>query len=118
MARSWSWWVEQPELPRAWSTRSDRRRAADGTELEWSTRTLAFDPLEQTTTLEMRASHYVDGVMVATETNTIDICIYFKSEVELMLAMAGFRDIVVSSFPEDRPPRPWDDDRIVFRATV
>ncbi len=118
MAKTWSWWVEQPELPRAWSRHSDRRRAADGTELEWSTRTLAFDPLEQTTTLEMRVTHYVDGVAAATETNAIDICIYFKSEIELMLAVAGFRDVVVSSLPENRAPQPWHDERIVFRAKV
>jgi len=117
MSRTWAWWAQQPELPRTWPKRSDRRRAADGTELELCTRTLAFDPLEQTTTLEMRASHYVDDVVVATETNAIDICIYFKNEIELMLQLAGFHDIVVSSILEDRPPRPWDDDRIVFHAT-
>jgi len=65
----------------------------------------------------MRASHYVDGVEVASETNSIDICIYFKNEIELMLQLAGFRNIVVSSIAEDRPPRPWSDDRIVFHAT-
>lgn len=117
MSKTWMAWVEQPELPSRWPKRSDRRRAADGTELELRSRTLAFDPLEQTTTLEMRASHYVDGVEVASETNSIDICIYFKNEIELMLQLAGFRDIVVSSIAEDRPPRPWSDDRIVFHAT-
>ena len=116
MSRSWSSWVEKPELPRPWPTRTDRRRASDGSELELCTRTLAFDPLEQTTTLEMRASHYVDGHEVATETNAIDINIYFKNEIELMLESAGFRDIVVSAFGEDRSPSPWHDERIVFRA--
>jgi len=117
MSRTWGWWAQQPELPRPWPKRSDRRRAADGTELELRSRTLAFDPLEQTTTLEMRASHYVDDVEVASETNTIDICIYLKNEIELMLRMAGFGDIAVSAIPEDRPARPWGDARIVFRAT-
>ena len=117
MSRTWPWWVERPELPRPWPQRSDRRCAADGTELELRTRTLTFDPLEQTTTLEMRASHHVDGVEVTSETHTIDICIYFKNEIELMLEIAGFRDVVVSSIPEDRPTRPWEDARIVFRAT-
>jgi hypothetical protein len=39
------------------------------------------------------------------------------NEIELMLEMAGFRDIVVTDITQDRPPRPWDDERIVFRAT-
>ena len=82
-----------------------------------SSRTFAFDPLEQTITLETFASHYVDGVEVASETRTIDICIYFKNEIELMLTMAGFQNIVVTDITQDRPPRPWDDERIVFRAT-
>ncbi len=77
---------------------------------------LAFDPLEQTTTVEMRATHYVDGVEVASETNAIDINIYFKNEIELMLELAGFHDVQVTALPEDRPPRAWDDARIVFRA--
>src|SRR4030095_5084506 len=104
------------ELPRPWPTRTDRRRANDGTELELCTRTLAFDPLEQTTTLEMRARHYVDGRDVATETNAIVINIYLKNEIELMLERAGFREVTVTAFGEDRPPHPWHDQRIVFRA--
>ena len=118
MARSWTSWVEKPELPQRWPTRTDRRRARDGTELELCSRTLAFDPLEQTLTLEMRARHYVDGVEVATETNAIDINIYFKREIELMLESAGFGAVVVKAFGEDRAPRPWQDQRIVFYATA
>ena len=84
--------------------------------MELRVRQLAFDPLEQTTTLEIRASQHADGNEVAIQTNTIDIGIYFKNEIELMLSMAGFRDISVTSFPEDRSPRPWEDERIVFHA--
>lgn len=116
-ARSWTSWVEKPELPRPWPKRGDRRRASDGTELELRARQIAFDPLEQTTTLEIRASQYADGDEVAIQTHVIDIGIYFKKEIELMLAMTGFRDITVTSFPEDRSPRPWEDERIVFHAS-
>jgi SAM-dependent methyltransferase len=115
---AWGAWVEKPDLPRPWPKRGDRRRASDGSELEIRSRSLAFDPLEQTTTLEIRAAHYVDGQEVAVETNAIDIGLYFKNEIELMLAVAGFQDIQVTSFPEDRPPRPWQDQRIVFQASA
>ncbi len=114
--RTWPAWIEKPDLPGRWSKRADRRRAGDGTELELRSRSLAFDPLEQTTTLEMRAAHYIDGREVAAETSAIDINLYFKNEIELMLATAGFREIEVSAFSEDRPPRPWEDARVVFRA--
>ena len=79
---------------------------------------VAFDPLEQTTTLEIRASQYDGDDEVAVQTNTIDINLYFQKEVELMLAMAGFNDIAVRAFREDRPPRPWEDERIVFQAVA
>ena len=117
-AGSWASWVEKPELPRPWPKRGDRRRAGDGTELEIRVRQAAFDPLEQTTTLEIRASRYVDGHEAETQTTAIDIGIYFKSEIELMLATAGFRNVSVTSFPEDRAPRPWEDERIVFHASA
>ncbi len=116
--RNWSSWIEEPKLPRPWPKRGDRRRAADGSELELRVRQLALDPLEQQTTLEIRASQHVDGEEVDVQTHTIEINLYFKSEIELMLATAGFRDVVVQAFGADRPPRPWQDARIVFSATA
>lgn len=117
-ARSWSFWIDKPDLPRFWPDRGDRRRTHDGSELELRTRLKEFDPLEQTTTLEMRATLFTDGKETASETSAIDISLYFKNEIELMLTMAGFSDITVKSFPEDRPPIPWEDERIVFYATA
>jgi SAM-dependent methyltransferase len=116
--RNWNSWVEKPELPRPWPKRGDRRLASDGTELELRVRQVDFDPLEQTMTLEIRASQYDGDDEVAVQTNTIDINLYFQKEVELMLAMAGFNDIAVRAFREDRPPRPWEDERIVFQAVA
>ncbi len=112
----WNAWVERPELPRPWPRRGDRRLASDGTELEIRTRQIDFDPLEQTTTLEIRVSQYRDGEEVAVETNAIDINLYFRKEIELMLRIAGFETVRVRSFDEDRPPRPWEDARVLFEA--
>lgn len=116
--RAWMSWVEAPKLPRPWPSRGDRRQARDGTELELRTRQVAFDPLEQTTTLEIRASQLVDGAEVAVESSTIHINLYFKSEIMLMLGVAGFRDVEVQAFGEPRAPAPWQDQRILFRATA
>ena len=118
LRRGWSSWVSKPELPQPWPKQGDRRRTLDGTELELRSRTLAFDPLAQTLTREMRATHYGDGIELATQTSAIDINIYFMSEIELMLNVVGFRDVRAESFVEPRAPRPWEDPRIVFYATA
>lgn len=115
MAKGWADWVKAPDLPRPWPSRRDRRRAADGSELELAIRVRAFDPLEQTTTLEMQVSRFADG-REQTETGEIHINLYFKCEIELMLAVAGFQDVTVTGYPEDRPALPWQDERIVFHA--
>ncbi len=109
-------WMRKSGLPQEWPESGERRRTSDGTELELRVRVLSFDPLEQTTTREICVRQYADDREVASETGSIDICVYFKNEVELMLASAGFREIRVTGGLEDRPPRPWDDARIVFQA--
>ncbi len=114
----WASWVEKPELPRPWPEQGDRRPASDRTELEIRARQVAFDPLEQTTTLEMRASQYRGREEIAVETSTIDINLYFRKEIELMLMVAGFESVVVRAFGEARAPRAWQDERIVFEAVA
>ena len=116
LARGWSSWVRKPELPQPWPTHVETHVTRDGSAIETCYRVAAFDPLEQTLTREMRARHLVDGREIATETHAIDINIYFKREIELMLETAGFRDIAVTAFGEDRPAEPWRDARILFRA--
>ena len=114
--KSWKFWVEEPQLPGDWPARGDRRRASDGSELELRVRQIAFDPLAQTTTLEMRASQYRDDEPVLVETNTIAINLYLMKEIEWMLALAGFSDVQVRAFGEARAPRPWQDARLLFQA--
>jgi SAM-dependent methyltransferase len=114
--RAWQSWVVEPELPQPWPDREDRRRCRDGTELAINARTLTFDPLEQTTLREIRTRHYRDGKVIAEEAYSIRINLYFKGEVELMLEAAGFDNIRVSAGFDDRPPKPWQDERLFFRA--
>lgn len=116
--KAWPSWVERPELPRPWPERGDRRLSSDGTELEIRARQVGIDPLEQTTTLEIRASQYRGSDEIAVETSTIDINLYFRKEIELMLMVAGFESVAVRAFGEDRAPRPWEDARILFEAVA
>jgi SAM-dependent methyltransferase len=116
--KTWNSWVAKPDLPKAWPKHGDRRMASDGTELELRVRQVAFDPLEQTTTLEIRASQYQGEDEMVVETHIVNINLYFRKEIELMLAMAGYHDIDVRAFNKNRPPRPWEDERIVFRASA
>lgn len=116
--KAWMDWAQQPQLPKPWSRRVERRRAGDGTELALKTRMLDLDPLEQTAVLEIEVAQFDGARQVNAETHSIDLVLYLKKEIELMLQVAGFDDVSVTAFNEDRPPEPWRDQRIVFHARV
>ena len=117
--RTWRTWLpaNRPELPSRWPKHGDRRRCADGSELELNARVLEFDPLNQVLTREMRAEHWgPDGELIASEERSLSINIYFKSEVVLMLETAGFVDVQVKAGLTDRDARPWEDAHLMFLA--
>ena len=78
-------------------------------------RVVAFDPLEQQSTWEMRAWMWRDGELVAEEEHRLDMTLYFTHEIALMLELAGFVDIELRAGYEDRAPTA-DDDFVVFIA--
>jgi hypothetical protein len=45
-----------------------------------------------------------------------DLGLHFKNEIELMLRHVGFVDVGTTAFGQDRPPHPWNDDRIAVVA--
>ncbi len=116
--RRWRTWLgeHRRSLPSPWPKSGDRKRCADGSEIELCGRVLDFDPLNQVVTRELRAEHWRDGELLASETGTISINIYFKSEVLLMLETAGFVDIEVRGGLSDVEARPYEDAQIVFLA--
>jgi SAM-dependent methyltransferase len=117
--RGWGAWVAEtrPKLPTPWPERGDRRRCADGSELELKSRVVSFDPLDQTTSRELRVEHWVDGELAAVEEAGIRLNIYLKNEVVLILEAVGFREIRVTGGLTDEDARPYEDDRVVFSAT-
>ena len=116
--QGWGAWLSETraKLPGPWPERGNRKTCADGTELELKSRVLSFDPLEQVTTRALRVEHWVDDRLASVEESQISLNIYFKSEVQLMLETAGFRDIRVTGGLTDDEARPFDDERVVFRA--
>jgi SAM-dependent methyltransferase len=116
--QTWGAWLSErrPKLPAPFPAQGDRRRCEDGTELELIVRLREFDPLEQTVTREMRAEHWIDGELAAREESTISINIYFKREIELMLAVAGFSDVRMTGNHTAEPARAYDHGLIVFEA--
>jgi SAM-dependent methyltransferase len=116
-AKQWPLWTKEgrealPQEPQA-PERGDR--APDGAEYGLRSRYVGFDPLEQRVFLEMTARRWRDGALEAEETHRLDIGLYFKNELLLMLERAGFDDIVVHGDHVEADPTP-DDDFIVFVA--
>ncbi|TML73061.1 MAG: class I SAM-dependent methyltransferase [Actinobacteria bacterium] len=87
---------------------------SDGSEYGLRARVVAVDPLEQRLTYEMHAQRWRDE-LEAEETRRIDIRLYFKDELLLMLVAAGFSEVDVQGDHNDKPATA-DDDFIVFVA--
>jgi SAM-dependent methyltransferase len=97
LPETWALWVAENRrsLPQPWPEEGSRRMAADGSEHRARFRFLGLDPLEQTYTREVRLEKWVGEKLVKEETYTLRGRMYFKSELELMLQIAGFRQITV-----------------------
>ena len=104
--RLWRLWTDPEGLRGEWPPPGERKRGSDGAEYELRSRALAVDPLAQSATLEMHASMWRDGALVAEESHKIDLMFYFRDELVLMLERAGFRDIEVRGGYDDAEPTP------------
>jgi SAM-dependent methyltransferase len=113
----WKYWRkdERTALPKPWPEAGERRRGSDGAEYELRTRLADLDPLSQCVTLEIHASMWRDGRLVAEEQHVLKMTVYFTNEVVLMLERAGFTDVSLRSGYTDAEPT-GDDDFVVFVA--
>lgn len=114
---SWDQWLpeERRALPEAWPDDVPRRVAADGSEHIARFRSVAVDPLEQTYTREVRLEKWESGSLVASEEYQLRGNMYLKSEVALMLRVAGFAAInVLGDYTEE--PATADHDKLIFEA--
>jgi SAM-dependent methyltransferase len=119
MGRAWRYWQkdERGAIPRQWEPLEEveRRTASDGAEYALQSRVVAVDPLEQRMEYEIRAGMWLNGELIRQEKHALQMTLYFKNELELMLERAGFRDIVVHGDHQATPPEP-DSDFVVFVA--
>jgi len=104
----WPAWLSRlPEnrqaLPQEWPESGERKRLADGSELELVTRTVAMDPLEEVAIRQIRARLWQDGALIKEEVHTQKLDDYSKNELVLMLKVAGFSDIQLYGDHTDEP---------------
>lgn len=118
-AQQWPLWTRDGRtgLPQPLEPPEHQREAPDGAAYGLRSSYLAFDPLEQRVSLAMIARRWRDGVLEAEETHRLDIGLYFKNEILLMLERAGFDDVTVHGDHVAADPTP-DDDFIVFVANA
>ena len=115
--RQWGYWLKEnrASLPEARRPTGERRRGSGGAEYALRSRVLELDPLNQHVVLEMHAERWRDDVLEEEEDHRLDIGLYFTSELQLMLELAGFADILVHGEHVEREPTP-DDEFVVFVA--
>ena len=116
-ARHWAYWPRESHagLPEPATAPQSRRRVSDGSELGLKVRVVELDPLEQTQILEICAERWREGAIEAEETHRLNVNLYFKNELVLMLERAGFVDIQVCGDHNDDAPT-TDDAFLVFAA--
>jgi len=117
-ADQWPLWTKEGRagLPHTPESPERGRLAPDGAEYGLRARYSAFDPLEQRLSWVMVARRWRDGALEAEETRRLDIGLYFKNELLLMLEHTGFHEVLVHGDHVEAPPTP-DDDFVVFVAT-
>jgi len=115
--RRWSTWLpeQRQRLPEPWPEEGIRKRTASGDEIELRARLVDLDPMEQRQTLEMRAELWSEGRLVAQEERLLQENLYFRNEILLLLANAGFTDVSVRAGYNERKPT-GDDTMLVFIA--
>lgn len=91
-AKVWPLWRKdaRTHLPEPWPQEIGKI-PVEGREYELHYRLVAVDPLDQRTVGEMRTLLFKDQQLVADETRTLTSNLYFRNELRLLLAQAGFR---------------------------
>lgn len=113
----WALWLagQRDGLPRDWRETGDRRRAADGDEIELIKRLVSFDPFAQRQDLELRARLWRAGEVVREEVGSLSENLYFGQEILLLLAEAGFSELSIEAAYTGQPATA-DDGTVMFVA--
>jgi len=113
----WSDWLpgNRAGYPAPWPDEGDRRRTADGDDIELLSRVAELDPLQQLIVLEMRARLWHNGSVAKEESYSLKSCLYFAQEFLWMLRDAGFGEVVVEGDYTGMPATA-DDANVIFVA--
>ena len=113
----WRLWRKEARaaLPEPWPETLGKTPPADGSEYEIHSRFVAFDPIEQQLTREMRTLLWDEGQLVTQETYTLVANLYFYHEMVAMLEEAGFKiEAVQAAYTGE--PATAEHDVLVFIA--
>ena len=116
-SRHWDLWPadRRGALPEPEPPPGERRLGSDGNEYALESRLIGVDPLLQQETMEVHASQWRDGSLVAEERHRLTANLYFSGELLMLLERAGFTDVEVRGEYNDLPPTP-DDRFLVYLA--
>ena len=91
-AEEWQLWQKEMrnQLPEPWPDTIGKTPPDEGSDYELHSRIVAFDPLEQRATRQMRTVLWRDGQCIAEEEYTLYENLYFRNELRQMLEQAGF----------------------------
>jgi SAM-dependent methyltransferase len=91
-AREWPLWRKESrnQLPEPWPDTIGKTPPDGGSGYTLHGRIMAFDPLEQRVTRQMRALLWCDGQLIAEEEYTLYENPYFRNELRQMLEQVGF----------------------------
>jgi SAM-dependent methyltransferase len=118
-SKDWLTWTKdhRPTLPSRWS-KPDTRKTSDGDELVLQTRTIEFDPLEQYSVWEIRVQQFEGQELLNCHQYRLRLNTYFKNELELMLKVAGFRQVGMYAGLLDVEPAAYEDYHLMVSARV
>jgi len=94
---AWQDWLKENReaLPQPWPEEGNRRVDGEGyVYLSWI-RLIALDPLEQSLIRQMRVEKWLGDELIAREESVLHGRMTFRNELDWMLRLAGFLDIIV-----------------------
>jgi len=117
---AWARWLpgHRNNLPTEPSTNNERRRAADGDEIELFGRLIDLNPLEQRRSMALGARLWRgDDIVDQQPPVTLHESLYFAQEVLLLLEFSGFKTVKVEQAYSGSPATP-EDGKVIFVATA
>ena len=116
-AKQWQLWRKEMrnQLPEPWPETLGKQPPEDESEYQLYGRIVAFDPLKQQLTRQMRTLLWRDGQVIAEEEYILYENLYFYNELRQMLEQAGFKiEAIQGEYREAEATT--EDETIVFIA--